>query len=75
MAEKVVRKVGSRKEEDYIMRRFTAYVMVMVFVFNAIICNAGSAQAFELREGDVFEDDEDYDMTWSLKNRMRMRNM
>ena len=43
------------------MRRYTAYVMVMVFVFNAIICNAGSAQAFELREGDVFEDDEDYD--------------
>lgn len=43
------------------MRRFTTYVMVMVFVFNAIICNAGTAQAFELREGDVFEDDEDYD--------------
>lgn len=43
------------------MRRFTTYVMVMVFVFNAIICNAGTAHAFELREGDVFEDDEDYD--------------
>lgn len=55
------------------MRRFTTYVMVMVFVFNAIICNAGTAQAFELREGDVFEDDEDM-MTWSLKNRMKMRN-
>ena len=41
-------------------KKIVAVIMLVVMVFNTCFVSNGSVYAFELREGDTIEDDEDY---------------